>query len=163
MTTKRDYYEILGVERSANKDELKKAYRIKARQYHPDVNKEDEADERFKEINEAYEVLSNDQSRAAYDRFGHAGVGGNGAGFNDFTGFGGVADIFEEFFGGFGSRRRTGPRRGTDLRYDMRITFEEAVFGVDKEFEIRRPEICGHCHGSGAEPGTAPERCNNCG
>ena len=164
MTTKRDYYEVLGVGRSAGKDELKKAYRRLARQYHPDVNKEDGADERFKEINEAYEVLSNERSRAAYDQFGHAGVSGSGAGFGDFSGgFGGVADIFEEFFGGFGNRRRSGPRRGTDLRYDLRITFEEAVFGIEKEFEVRRPEICGHCHGNGAEPGTTPVRCDNCG
>ncbi len=159
MTTKRDYYEILGVGRNANKDELKKAYRRLARQFHPDVNKEDGSDERFKEINEAYEVLSNERSRAAYDQFGHAGVSGNSGGFGDFnTGF---ADIFEEFFG-FGNRRRTGPRRGTDLRYDLRISFEEAVFGVEKEFEVRRPEVCNHCHGSGAEPGTAPVRCENC-
>lgn len=162
MTTKRDYYEVLGIGRSATKDEIKKAYRRKARQYHPDVNSEDGADEAFKEINEAHEVLSNERSRAAYDQFGHAGVSGSGAGFSDFSGgFGGVADIFEEFFGG--GRRRSGPRRGADLRYDLRISFEEAVFGVEKEFEVRRPEICGHCHGAGAEPGTSPVRCDNCG
>ncbi len=162
MTTKRDYYEILGIGRSATKDEIKKAYRRKARQYHPDVNSEVGADEAFKEINEAHEVLSNERSRAAYDQFGHAGVSGNGgSGFSDFSGgFGGVADIFEEFFGG--GRRRSGPRRGTDLRYDLRISFEEAVFGIEKEFEVRRPEICGHCHGAGAEPGTSPIRCENC-
>jgi molecular chaperone DnaJ len=164
MTTKRDYYDVLGVGRSATKDEIKKAYRRMARQYHPDVNSEDGADERIKEINEAHDVLSNERSRAAYDQFGHAGVSGSGgAGYNDFSGFGGVADIFEEFFGGsFGSRRRTGPRRGADLRYDLRISFEEAVFGVEKEFEVRRPEFCGHCHGNGAEPGTSPVRCENC-
>jgi molecular chaperone DnaJ len=164
MATKRDYYEVLGVDRSATKDDLKRAYRRAARTYHPDVNKDDGADERFKEINEAYEVLSNDNSRAAYDRFGHAGVQGGGAGFNDFTGFGGVADIFEEFFGGFGgrTRRQAGPRRGADLRYDLRISFEEAVFGVDREIDVRRPEICPHCFGKGAEPGTEPIRCNNC-
>ncbi|MGD2048514.1 MAG: molecular chaperone DnaJ [Chloroflexota bacterium] len=164
MATKRDYYEVLGVERSASKDDLKRAYRRMARKYHPDVNKDSGSDERFKEINEAYEVLSNDSTRAAYDRFGHAGVqgAGAGAGFNDFSGFGSVADIFEEFFTGFGTRRRRGPRRGGDLRYDLTITFEEAVFGIEKEIQVRRPEICPQCYGSGAEPGTNPVRCTNC-
>ena len=162
MATKRDYYEILDVSRNASKEDLKSAYRRMARKYHPDVNKDEGASERFKEINEAYEVLSNDSTRAAYDRFGHAGVQGAGAGPNDFSGFGSVADIFEEFFGGFGNRRRRGPRRGADLRYDLSITFEEAVFGVEREIEIRRPEICPQCHGSGAEPGTSPVRCTNC-
>ena len=165
MASKRDYYEILGVERNASKDELKKAYRRKARKFHPDVNNESGADERFKEVNEAYEVLSNESSRAAYDRFGHAGVQGSGAGsgFGDFSGFGGVADIFEEFFGGFGGRRqRTGPRRGADLRHDLTIDFEEAVFGAEKDIRVTRPEICPQCHGSGAEPGTSPTRCEHC-
>lgn len=162
MATKRDYYEVLGVDRSASKEDLKRAYRRMARKYHPDVNKDSGSDERFKEINEAYEVLSNDSTRATYDRFGHAGVQGAGAGFNDFSGFGSVADIFEEFFTGFGTRRRTGPRRGADLRYDLTISFEEAVFGVEKEINIRRPEICPNCFGSGAEPGTNPVRCTNC-
>lgn len=167
MASKRDYYEILGLSRTASRDEIKKAYRRLARRYHPDVSQEADADEKFKEISEAYEVLSDDQKRAAYDRFGHAGVRGTGAGaggFQDF-GFGGVADIFEEFFGaGFGTsrRRRRGPRRGADLRYDLKISFEEAVFGTEKEIEIRRPEICPSCNGSGAEPGTQPERCTNC-
>ncbi|MFW6068165.1 MAG: molecular chaperone DnaJ [Chloroflexota bacterium] len=165
MASKRDYYEILGLSRTASRDEIKKAYRRLARRYHPDVSQEEDADERFKEVSEAYEVLSDDQKRAAYDRFGHAGVRGTGAGgFQDF-GFGGVADIFEEFFGaGFGAsrRRRRGPRRGADLRYDLKISFEEAIFGAEKEIEIRRPEICPTCNGSGAEPGTQPERCRNC-
>jgi molecular chaperone DnaJ len=163
MDSKHDYYEILGVDRGATKEELKKAYRRKAREYHPDVNNNSGSDERFKEINEAYEVLSNESTRAAYDRFGHAGVQGEGAGFQDFSGFGGVSDIFEEFFGGFsGRRRRTGPRRGADLRHDLTISFEEAVFGVDKEIRVTRPELCPNCHGSGAEPGTSPMRCSNC-
>lgn len=167
MASKRDYYEVLGLSRTASRDEIKKAYRRLARRYHPDVSQDPDADEKFKEVSEAYEVLSDDQKRAAYDRFGHAGVRGTGTGaggFQDF-GFGGVADIFEEFFGaGFGSsrRRRRGPRRGADLRYDLRISFEEAVFGTEKEIEIRRPEICPTCNGSGAEPGTKPERCTNC-
>lgn len=167
MATKRDYYDVLGVARSASKEELKKAYRRMARQYHPDVNDDPEASERFKEISEAYEVLSDDQKRAAYDRFGHAGVNAGAGGFSGFdaSGFGSVADIFEEFFGGgFGStrRRRGGPRRGADLRYDLTISFEEAVFGVEKEIEIRRPEVCDRCSGSGAEPGTQPITCTMC-
>jgi molecular chaperone DnaJ len=159
----RDYYEVLEVERTASKEELKKAYRRLARRYHPDVNSEDGADENFKEINEAYEVLSNENSRAAYDRFGHAGVKGGGAGYGDFAGFSGVTDIFEEFFSGFGGRsRRGGPRRGADLRYDLSITFEEAVFGAEKEIQVRRPEVCPHCSGRGAEPGSIPIGCTNC-
>ncbi len=163
MATKRDYYEVLGVERKATREELKRAYRRLARQYHPDVNREQEADEKFKEINEAYEVLSNENSRAAYDRFGHAGVS-NAGGFGDFSGFGGVADIFEEFFGGFGGRRgrRGGPRKGADLQHDLTISFEDAVFGAEIEIEVKRPAVCPNCHGSGAETGTEPERCNNC-
>lgn len=164
MATKRDYYDVLGVQRGASASDLKKAYRRLARQYHPDINKDEGADEKFKEVNEAYEVLSDDQKRAAYDRFGHAGVQGAGAGgFQDMGGFGGVADIFEEFFGGFGTRRRRGgPRRGQDLRYEMSITFEDSVFGIEKEVDINRPEICDKCHGNGAEPGTSPSRCSTC-
>jgi len=163
MATKRDYYEVLEVDRNASKEDLKQAYRRMARKYHPDVNNNDGADERFKEINEAYEILSNDNSRAAYDRFGHAGVQ-EGMGRGDFSGFGNVADIFEEFFGGFGGtrRRRTGPRRGSDLRHDLTISFHEAVFGIEKEISITRPEICPHCMGVGAEPGTSPVRCKTC-
>ncbi|MGH2538677.1 MAG: molecular chaperone DnaJ [Candidatus Promineifilaceae bacterium] len=164
MAAKRDYYDILEVERNCTREELKKAYRRLARRHHPDINGNAGSDEAFKEINEAYEVLSNDSSRAAYDRFGHAGVSGAGSGFGDFAaGFGSVADIFEEFFGGFGARRpRSGPRRGSDLRFDLTISFEEAVFGAEKEIRVRRPEICSHCFGSGAEPGTSPVRCANC-
>lgn len=165
MAVKRDYYEVLGVPRGASKDELKKRYRQLARQYHPDVNKEPNAAEHFKEISEAYEVLSDDDKRAAYDRFGHAGVN-NGSGFSGFEGgFGGFADIFEEFFGSFGTtgrRRRRGPRRGPDLRFDLSITFEEAVFGGEREIEYRRPETCPECRGSGAEPGTRPITCTTC-
>jgi molecular chaperone DnaJ len=166
MAEKRDYYNVLGVPRTANADELKKAYRRLARQYHPDVNKSPEAEERFKEINEAYEVLSDDQKRAAYDRFGHAGVQGSaGAGYSGFGGFG-FEDIFEEFFSGFGmgSRRRgrRAPRRGADLQQQLTISFEEAAFGCEKEIEILRHEECPRCQGSGAEPGTQPIRCPQC-
>lgn len=163
-TTKRDYYEVLGVTRTASRDEIRKAYRQLARRYHPDVNAEDGADDKFKELSEAYEVLSDDQKRAAYDRFGHAGVRGAGAGFDAYGGFSGMAEFFEEFFGGFGTsrRRRRGPRRGADLRYDLTIDFEEAIFGAEKEIELVRPEICAECHGSGAEPGTQPQVCPEC-
>ena len=162
MATKRDYYDVLGVTRNASKDEMKKSFRRLARQYHPDVNNETDASEKFKEINEAYEVLSDDDKRARYDRLGHAAF--EGGGFGGFEGgFGGIDDIFETFFGGgFGRRRRQGPRRGTDLRYDLNISFEEAVFGVEKEIEIRRAEICPECQGSGAEPGTKPVSCDTC-
>lgn len=166
MASKRDYYQVLGVPRTAGADEVKKAYRRLARQYHPDVNKSPDAEERFKEINEAYEVLSDDQKRTAYDRFGHAGVQGpTGAGYSGFGGFG-FEDIFEEFFSGFGmgSRRRArqAPRRGADLQYGLTISFEEAAFGCEKEIEILRHETCPRCQGSGAEPGTQPMRCPQC-
>lgn len=168
MAVKRDYYEVLGVPRNATKEDLKRQYRRLAREYHPDVNKNDGADEHFKEISEAYEVLSNDDKRAAYDRFGHAGVNFNGgSGYGGFEqGFGGFADIFEEFFGGFGTgtgrRRRGGPRRGPDMRFDLTISFEEAVFGTEREIEYRRPEVCDTCSGTGAEPGTKPITCTTC-
>ncbi|HLF28065.1 MAG TPA: molecular chaperone DnaJ [Anaerolineae bacterium] len=160
-TRKRDYYEVLGLGRDSSGDEIKKAYRRLARQFHPDVNKETGAESKFKEINEAYEVLSDERKRAAYDRFGHAGAEG---GFStDFSGFGGFSEIFEEFFGGFGARTaRRGPRRGADLRYDLTIEFTEAAFGVEQEIEIARHEPCAHCNGSGAEPGTTPVRCTTC-
>lgn len=165
MSTKRDYYEVLGVARDASKDQIKRAFRRKARQYHPDVSTEDGADERFKEVNEAYEVLSDEQKRAAYDRYGHAAFnGGGGAGFQDFD-IGGFADIFEEFFGGaMGGRRRRSkaPRRGADKRVRVSITFEEAVAGVEREIEFSRAAICPTCSGSGAEPGYRPERCDHC-
>lgn len=166
MSSKRDYYEVLGVSRDSGSEELKRAYRRLARQYHPDVNNEAGAEERFKEINEAYEILSDQDKRARYDRFGHAGVqnGGMGAaGFEGF-GFGGIDDIFESFFGtraGTSARRR--PQRGQDLRYDLTISFEEAVFGCEKEIEASRYETCPTCNGSGAQPGTTPVRCSECG
>lgn len=159
MTDKRDYYEALGVSRNVGQDELRTAYRKLAKQYHPDVNQDPSAEDRFKEINEAYAVLSDPQRRAAYDRYGHAGVKGMP------TDFGvGFSDIFEEFFGfGFGGRgRRNAPRRGTDLRYNLQIEFEEAVFGAEKEIQFSRQDRCPECKGAGAEPGTSPIRCSNC-
>lgn len=164
--SKRDYYEVLGVQRGASGDEIKKAFRRLARKYHPDANKEPGAEDKFKEIGEAYEVLSNDQKRAAYDRYGHAafegagGMGGAGAGM-DFD-FGDIFDIFNSFAGGGGRRRRGGPRKGADLRYDLKLDFEEAIFGVDKKIDVTRPENCGTCSGSGAEPGTQASRCQQC-
>jgi molecular chaperone DnaJ len=165
MSNKRDYYEVLGVQRNASGDEIKKAYRKLAMQYHPDRNKEADATAKFKEINEAYEVLSDEEKRSLYDRYGHAGVR-NGSGASDFTGFTGFSDIFEDLFGGFarasGAAQRRAPRRGADLRHLLTITFEEAVFGVEKEVEILRHDLCNNCRGSGAEPGTQPKRCPQC-
>lgn len=169
--SKRDYYEVLGVDRSADKAALKKAFRKLAQQYHPDVSSEPDAEAKFKEVNEAYQVLNDDQKRAAYDRFGHAATGPGGGGFTDFGagGFGDLGSIFEEIFGGFGGAagggraRRNAPRRGADLRADVRISFEEAAFGCERELEIPRMEMCDRCHGEGAEPGTSPVRCTTCG
>lgn len=164
--SKRDYYEVLGVDRDADKATLKRAFRKLAQQYHPDINKSPEAEAMFKEINEAYQVLNDDQRRAAYDRFGHAGLeGGAGAGYGDFSGFGDIGSIFEEFFGGFGAstgRSRRQPRRGADLRADIRLSFEEAAFGAEREIEIPRMESCDRCDGSGAEPPTSTVMCSTC-
>lgn len=160
MSAKRDYYEVLGVNRQATQEEVKRAFRRLARQYHPDMNKSASAEARFKEINEAYEVLSDREKRASYDRFGHAGPQ---AGFGGFSDFGGFEDIFESFFGGMRTTSaRRGPSRGADLRYDLTIEFEEAVFGCEKEIVVSRHEICPQCQGNGAEPGTQPIRCPQC-
>ena len=163
MTTQqRDFYEILGLDRNASPEDIKKAFRRLAMQYHPDRNKEPGAEDRFKEISRAYEVLSDPEKRAAYDRFGHAAVGGAGqAGFEGFN-FGGFGDIFDAFFGGTATRARRGPARGADLRVNLTLTFEEAVFGVEKEIEVTRNETCSVCGGTGAEPGSRPDRCPSC-
>jgi molecular chaperone DnaJ len=160
MSAKRDYYQVLGVNQQATQEEIKRSYRRLARQYHPDVNKNPDAEARFKEINEAYEVLSDSEKRSLYDRFGHAGPQA-GFGGGDFGGF---EDIFDSFFGGMrtGTTARRGPVRGADLRYDLSIEFEEAVFGCEKEIDVTRHETCPHCQGSGAEPGTQPIRCPQC-
>lgn len=165
----RDYYEILGVSRDTDKEEIKRAYRRLARKYHPDVNKEPGAEERFKEINRAYEVLSEPETRARYDRFGEAGVAsGVGAG-PDLGDMGNFADIFESFFSGFAggmgqtaTRKRSGPVRGDDLRLDLKLEFREAVFGGEKEIRIPHLETCNVCNGVGAKPGTRAKTCPTC-
>ncbi len=168
---KADYYEVLGVQKNATADEIKSAYRKAAKKYHPDLNPDNkEAEAKFKEVNEAYEVLSDDQKRAKYDQFGHAAFDpsmGGGAQY-DASGFGDFGDIFSSFFGGgFGGgssgRTRNGPAAGHDLRYNLTITFEEAAFGVRKEILVPREENCEQCKGSGAKPGTQPVTCSACG
>ena len=160
-TTKRDYYEVLGVERNASDDDIKKAFRRLAMQYHPDRNHEDDADGKFKELNEAYEVLSDPNKRAAYDRFGMSGGQNFGQGFEGFD-FGGLGSIFETFFGGATQTATKGPRRGADLAYELKITLAEAASGVEKKLDIHRLENCSLCGGTGAKPGTTVSRCDNC-
>ena len=170
MSAKRDYYEVLDISQNASAEEIKKAYRQKARKLHPDVNRDDpQAEEKFKEVSDAYEVLSDPQKRELYDRFGHDAFdpSRNGAGgFGGFSGFddlgGGFGDIFDIFFGGAGTRRRTGPQRGADREVRLEINFEDAVFGIEKEIEISRMERCEKCKGSGAEPGSEVKTCPTC-
>ena len=185
MASKRDYYEVLGVNKNATEDELKKAYRKLAKKYHPDANPDNkaEAEAKFKEVNEAYETLSDPQKRRMYDQFGPDGPqgfngaggpfgGGNGyysytsSGFDGFGDFGDLGDIFSSFFGGgFGgktNRKQSGPRKGADLNLHLDITFEESFLGVEKEIVITRNETCSTCHGTGAKPGTNPMKCPNC-
>ena len=170
---KRDYYEVLGVSKGASEDEIKKAYKKMARKYHPDLNPGDKsAEEKFKEVNEAYEVLSDADKRARYDQYGHAGVdpnfgaGGFGGGFDGGFDFSDLGDIFGSFFGGgFGGGRRTNPnapQRGESIRMAVTISFEEAAFGCEKEVTVERYEACDTCHGSGCAPGTSPEVCPDC-
>ena len=185
--TKRDYYEVLGVDKNVSDDDLKKAYRKLAKKYHPDANPDnkEEAEKKFKEVNEAYEVLSDAQKRKMYDQFGHAGAnGGYGdfsgfSGFDGFSGFSGfsggsgmggfdvddLGDIFSSFFGGGASSRnarRNGPQRGRDIRTSVEISFQEAAFGVKKTIKINRNEQCESCGGSGAKAGTQPVTCSTC-
>lgn len=176
--TKRDYYEVLGVNKNASDDEIKKAYRKAAIKYHPDKEGGDEA--KFKEVNEAYEVLKDSSKRQRYDQFGHAGVGGNSGGAgggNPFSGFGGfngqdihfdfgdggLGDIFGQFFGGnSGSSRQSGPKRGRDVEATLQLTFEEAVFGVEEKIKIDMDDECSHCHGTTVEPGYSMKICPTC-
>ncbi len=173
MANKRDYYEVLGVSKNATEEDIKRAYRKKAKECHPDLHPDDkEAVERFKELNEANEVLMDKDKRARYDQFGFndpmAGMGGGGNPFSggfDFGGMGGMGDIFDQLFnGGMGARmnRNQGPVQGNDLRYELRITFEEAAKGCEKSFEIYRNELCETCKGSGAKPGTTAKTCTAC-
>jgi len=161
-TAKKDYYEVLGVRRDASQEDIKKAFRKLAMKYHPDRNKSEDAHEHFKSINEAYEVLGDGERRSMYDRFGHAGVeaGAQGRGFAGFD-FGGFGDIFETFFGGTRTSRRA-PRRGSDIRQQITLKFEEAVFGVDKTVDVTGVELCSRCKGQRAEPGTDVETCATC-
>ena len=171
---KRDYYEVLGVSKGASDDEIKKAYKKQARKYHPDLNPDNkEAEEKFKEVNEAYEVLSDSTKKARYDQYGHAGVdpnfgaGGFGGGFDGNFDFGDLGDIFGSFFGGGfgGGGRRTNPnapQRGESIRLSLSITFEEAAFGCEKDVTVERMEPCGTCQGNGCAPGTTPEVCPDC-
>jgi len=162
MPTKRDYYEILGIDRDASDEEIKRAFRKLAFKYHPDHNHEDEAGEKFKEVNEAYEVLSDPEKRATYDRFGHGGAEGLfGQGFEGFN-FGGFGDIFDAFFGATATATRQAPQPGADLSGGITITFEEAALGCKKEINIVRTENCSLCQGVGAKPGSQPKRCPSC-
>ncbi len=164
-----DYYEILGVDRNATKEEIKSAFRKKARQYHPDVNKAPDAEEKFKELGKAYETLMDDNKRATYDRYGEDGLREAGFGTSGpfDAGFGDLNDIFESFFGGFGFSERASnpnsPQNGADLRLNLQIEFEEAVFGVEKEIKISHLEVCDECKGTGSKAGTKPETCPTCG
>ncbi|WP_148229387.1 molecular chaperone DnaJ [Carnobacterium sp. 17-4] len=172
MMAKRDLYEVLGVSKGASDDEIKKAYRKLSKKFHPDINKEAGSEEKFKEVAEAYEVLSNPDKRAAYDQYGHAstdpnfGAGGGGyggGGFGGFGGGGGFEDIFESFFGGGGrSQNPNAPRQGDDLQYTINLEFEEAIFGKETTISYNREEECKTCHGDGAKPGTHPVTCSKC-
>ncbi len=166
-----DFYQLLGVSRNADADTLKRAYRKLARQYHPDINKDPGAEEKFKEIGRAYEVLADPGTRARYDQFGEAGLGG-AAGMPDMGDMGGFADLFETFFNGFGGQgspggstrtQRRGPQQGDDLRYDLNIDFKQAIFGEQREIRIPHLETCLTCKGVGAKPGTGPVNCSTCG
>ncbi len=162
-----EYYDRLGVSKDASQDEIKRAYRKMSKKYHPDINKEPGAEEKYKEVQEAYETLSDDQKRAAYDQYGPDGANGFGGqggfgGFDGGAGFGGFEDIFSSFFGGGATRNPNAPRQGDDLQYRVNLSFEEAIFGVEKEVHYNREATCKTCSGSGAKPGTSPVTCGRC-
>ena len=159
-----DYYDVLGVARNASDEDIRRAFRRKAMEYHPDRNKNADAEEKFKEINEAYQVLSDTNKRAQYDRFGKAGVGAQTGGnpFDGFDVFGGFGDIFDSFFGDASARGGRQPRRGGDIHQQVTLSFEESVFGAEREVEINRLEVCQHCSGAGNEPGTSVDTCGTC-
>ena len=162
-----EYYDRLGVSKDASQDEIKRAYRKMSKKYHPDINKEPGAEEKYKEVQEAYETLSDDQKRAAYDQYGPDGANGFGGqggfgGFDGGAGFGGFEDIFSSFFGGGATRNPNAPRQGDDLQYRVNLSFEEAVFGAEKEIHYNREVTCKTCSGSGAKPGTSPVTCGRC-
>tara|TARA_A100001037_G_C15153961_1_gene642147 strand:- start:65 stop:1192 length:1128 start_codon:yes stop_codon:yes gene_type:complete len=160
-----DYYKVLGVSKNDSQEDIRKAFRKKAMEYHPDRNKSSDAPEKFKEINEAYQVLSDSQKRSQYDRFGHAGVGGargGGSPFDGFDTFGGFGDIFDSFFGGSSRRAGNQPSRGEDIYASINLSFEEAVFGIEKTLNISRIELCDTCNGTRAKPGTSPDTCGTC-
>ena len=162
-----EYYDRLGLSKDASQDEIKRAYRKLSKKYHPDINKEPGAEEKYKEVQEAYETLSDDQKRAAYDQYGPDGANGFGGqgsfgGFDGGAGFGGFEDIFSSFFGGGATRNPNAPRQGDDLQYRVNLSFEEAVFGAEKEIHYNREVTCKTCSGSGAKPGTSPVTCGRC-
>jgi len=162
-----EYYDRLGVSKDASQDEIKRAYRKMSKKYHPDINKEPGAEEKYKEVQEAYETLSDDQKRAAYDQYGPDGANGFGGqggfgGFDGGAGFGGFEDIFSSFFGGSATRNPNAPRQGDDLQYRVNLSFEEAIFGAEKEVHYNREATCKTCSGSGAKPGTSPVTCGRC-
>lgn len=162
-----EYYDRLGVSKDASQDEIKRAYRKMSKKYHPDINKEPGAEEKYKEVQEAYETLSDDQKRAAYDQYGPDGANGFGGqggfgGFDGGAGFGGFEDIFSSFFGGGATRNPNAPRQGDDLQYRVNLSFEEAIFGAEKEVHYNREATCKTCSGSGAKPGTSPVTCGRC-
>ncbi len=162
-----EYYDRLGVSKDASQDEIKRAYRKMSKKYHPDINKEPGAEEKYKEVQEAYETLNDDQKRAAYDQYGPDGANGFGGqggfgGFDGGAGFGGFEDIFSSFFGGGATRNPNAPRQGDDLQYRVNLSFEEAIFGAEKEVHYNREATCKTCSGSGAKPGTSPVTCGRC-
>lgn len=162
---KRDYYEVLGISKGSSEEEVRKSFRKKALEYHPDRNKDPAAEEKFKEVNEAYQILNDPEKRARYDQFGHAGVGPDAGFAQDFEGFdifGGLGDIFDSFFGGFSTQSRSSARRGGDLRQGVTLSFEEAYFGAEKDLTLHRAERCSHCKGHRSEPGTDVTQCGPC-